>query len=60
MAAKRKPIDSRPVADVPAASVRTLRYEPLPTRPPGRTLDGEPQEQVAEVVRLLETEASVL
>ena len=60
MGAKRKPIDSRPTADIPAVQVRTLRYEPLPTREPGRHIEGEPHEQVAEVVRLLETEASVL
>ncbi len=59
MAAKRKPIDTRPVEDAPAPRVRTLRYEPLPSRAPGRRLDGEPAEQAATVVRLLD-DASVL
>ena len=59
MAAKRKPIDTQPVADVPAASVRVLRYEPMPRREPGEKLDGEPAEQAAAVVRKLR-DASVL
>ena len=53
MAAKKKTISTRPVESVPAASVRVLRYEPIPSRPPGRKLEGEPQEQAAEVVRRL-------
>ncbi len=60
MAAKRKAIDTRPATDAPAARVKTLGYEPLPTRAAGRRLDGEPAAQAAEVVRLLAGEASVL
>jgi electron transfer flavoprotein beta subunit len=60
MASKRKPLDTTPVADVPAPAVVTLGYEPLPTRAPGRRLDGEPAEVAAEVVSLLQTESSVL
>lgn len=60
MAAKKKPIDAQPVAEVPSPAVRVLRYEPVPERAPGRLVDGEPQEQAAEVVRLLAAEANVL
>lgn len=60
MAAKRKPIDTRPATDAPAARVTTLGYEPLPTRPAARRLDGEPAAQAADLVRLLADEASVL
>ncbi len=60
MAAKKKTIAAEAVADVPAPSVRTLRYEAVPERAPGRRLDGEPAEVAAEVVRLLPTEARAL
>ena len=60
MAAKRKPVDTRPVTDAPAARVRTLGYEPLPARAAGRRLEGDSAAQAAEVVRLLADEASVL
>lgn len=53
MAAKKKTIDTKPVGNVPAPQVRVLRYEPIPARAPGQKLDGEPQEQAAEVVRRL-------
>jgi len=59
MAAKKKPVETIHVDDVPAASVRVLRYEPIPQREPGETLDGEPAEQAATVVRKLR-EASAL
>jgi electron transfer flavoprotein beta subunit len=59
MAAKKKPIDTQPVGDVPAASTRVLSYEPPPQREPGETLDGEPAEQAAAVVRKLH-DASVI
>ncbi len=59
MAAKKKPIETVAVDDRPAASVRVLAYEPVPTREPGQTVEGEPSEQAAEVVRRLH-EASVL
>ena len=59
MGAKRKPVDTRPVGALPDVRVRTLRYEPLPSRPPGRRVEGEPAEQAAEVARLL-ADANVL
>lgn len=59
MAAKRKPIDTRPVEAPPAPRVTTLGYQALPTRAPGQRLDGEPAEQAAAVVQLLDA-ASVL
>lgn len=59
MAAKRKPVETQSVSDVPAASVRVLRYEPMPRREPGEKLDGEPAEQAAAVVRKLH-DASVI
>jgi electron transfer flavoprotein beta subunit len=59
MAAKKKPIDTQPVEDVPAPSVRMLGYEPPAQREPGETLEGEPAEQAATVVRKLH-DASVL
>ena len=54
MGAKKKPVDSAPVAEIPEASVRVLGYEPLHTREPGRFIEGEPAEQVAELVNVLE------
>jgi electron transfer flavoprotein beta subunit len=59
MAAKKKPIDTQPVEDVPAPSVRVLRYELPAQREPGETLEGEPAEQAAAVVRKLH-DASVI
>jgi electron transfer flavoprotein beta subunit len=59
MAAKKKPVETVQVDDVPAAAVRVLRYEPIPQREPGEKLDGEPAEQAATVVRKLR-DASVL
>jgi len=52
MASKKKPVDVRPVSP-PAPAVRTLGYEAIPDRPPGRRLDGEPAEVAAELARLL-------
>jgi electron transfer flavoprotein beta subunit len=60
MGAKKKPVETVPLSEVPASAVRTLRYEPVPAREPGRRLDGEPQDLAAEVVRLLQTEARAL
>lgn len=50
MAAKRKPIDSESVTDLPAPAVQAVRFEPAPAREPGRRLEGEPREMAAEVV----------
>jgi electron transfer flavoprotein beta subunit len=60
MAAKKKNIEARPVADAPAPRVRTLAYEAVPERPAGRRLDGEPEEQARAVAQLLHEEARVL
>lgn len=54
MGAKKKPVESKPVAEIPASAVRVFGYEPLPTREPGRHIEGEPAEQVTELVRILE------
>ncbi|MEM1042649.1 MAG: electron transfer flavoprotein subunit beta/FixA family protein [Bacteroidota bacterium] len=59
MAAKKKPIETVAVEDVPTASVRTVSYEPLPTREPGEIVEGTPPTQAATLVRHLQ-EASVL
>ncbi len=60
MAAKKKPVEARPVASPPAPRVRTLRFEAVPERAAGRLLEGEPAEQAAEVARLLHDEARAL
>ena len=59
MAAKRKPLDTQPVTELPTPSVHVLRYEPVPQREPGEKLEGEPAEVAATVVRKLQ-EASAL
>ncbi len=59
MAAKKKTIDTQPVADLPAAAVRVLRYEPVPSREPGQKLDGEPAEQAADLVRRLDAASAL-
>lgn len=61
MQAKRKSIRQIDT-DLPATGPLTLvrRYEPMPEREPGRTLEGEPDEVVSELIDLLKTEAKVL
>lgn len=54
MGAKKKPVESTPVAEIPRASVRVSAYEPLPTREPGSFIKGEPEEQVAELIGFLQ------
>lgn len=54
MGAKKKPIESTAVVAIPDVTVRVLRHEPLPRREPGRFIEGEPAEQVAELIDLLE------
>lgn len=53
MAAKKKTIDTRPAAEVRQPRVRTLAFEPVPQRAPGRRFDGDAAEVVPEVVRLM-------
>ena len=59
MAAKKKAVETVAVDDVPAAAVRVLGFEAMPSREPGQTIGGEPAEQAAAVVQRLH-EASVL
>ena len=58
MAAKKKPLDSRP-AQLGDVKVRVTRVELPAERPPGRIL-GEGVAAVPELVRVLQTEAKVL
>lgn len=63
MAAKRKSIDVRSVNIEKRAHAGTVRVQHLaevPERPPGRIIDGEPDEVVSDLVRLLSDEARVL
>jgi electron transfer flavoprotein beta subunit len=59
MASKKKAVDVRRV-DAPAPAVRTLGFEPVPDRAPGRRLEGEPAEVAALLAGLLHDEARVL
>jgi electron transfer flavoprotein beta subunit len=58
MAAKKKPLEVKPVT-LGAGSVTVLGLKPPPERPAGRIV-GEGPDAVAELVRLLRTEAKVL
>jgi electron transfer flavoprotein beta subunit len=58
MAAKRKPLESRP-AQLGASRVRVARMELPAERPPGRII-GEGVGAIPELVRLLQSEAKVL
>ena len=58
MAAKKKPLDVRPAQLGPTQLVVESMALP-PDRPPGRII-GEGEDAVAELVRLLQTEAKVL
>jgi len=68
MKAKKKPVRVVKAADVPefqqvvggVGGMRLHTFEPPPERPPGRILDGEPEQAVKELVRLLREEAKVL
>ena len=68
MKAKKKPVRAVTSADVPDFAELIAvnggstidRFEPPPERPPGRMLDGEPDQAAAELVRLLREEAKVL
>lgn len=56
MAAKRKPIETRPV-EAPASATMLVGYEPVPSRAPGETLDGEPAAAAAALVARLREKA---
>ncbi len=66
MQAKRKPVERLQLQDLGVEPeklqprTRVRGYEPVPPRPPGKKLAGEPQEVVRELVRLLREEAKVL
>ena len=67
MAVKRKEIprwDAEKLgldpASLPAASTETRSVSPPPERPPGRIIEGSPEEAARELVSLLHNEAKVL
>jgi len=69
MQARKKEIKQLTLADLglapeavggPAAKVRVTAYSLPPARKAGRILEGEPEEQVRELVRLLREEAKVI
>ncbi|MGD8453254.1 MAG: electron transfer flavoprotein subunit beta/FixA family protein [Phycisphaerae bacterium] len=68
MKAKKKPVQVLAAKDVAGFAEATggvggmkLRgFEPPPARPPGKLLDGEPEQAVKELVRLLREEAKAL
>ena len=68
MKAKRKPVQAVKAADVAGFEQTTAdvggmglhRFALPPERPPGKILDGEPEEAVKELVRLLREEAKAL
>lgn len=59
MASKKKPLHAGEVAPEPGRTQVHDTYTP-PGREPGIKIDGEPSEQVGELVRLLQNEAGVL
>jgi electron transfer flavoprotein beta subunit len=69
MKAKKRPVDLKDAAalglgdDVlgPAAiGTRMTNFSPPPPRPPGRMIQGEPEEQVKELVRILREEEKLI
>lgn len=59
MQAKRKPVDTQPVAELmETVPVRTSveGFEPMPEREPGEKLDGTPEEMVQELVKRLDAD----
>jgi len=68
MKAKKKPVKVLSAADVPGLAEITASvggtalhtFQPPPERPPGKLVDGEPQEAAKELVRLLREEAKVI
>jgi electron transfer flavoprotein beta subunit len=64
MGAKRKEIKELKAADVGVSigdgALRVVALENLPTRPPGRMINGEPATAVEELVRLLREEAKAI
>ena len=69
MQAKKKPIKTMTLADLglapeevggQAAAVKVTSYSLPPARPAGKIIEGEPEDQVRELVRLLREEAKVI
>lgn len=68
MKAKKKPVKTITAADVPGLAEATAglggvtlhAFELPPERPPGKLIDGEPDEAARELVRLLREEAKVI
>lgn len=68
MKAKKKPVTTLTAADVDGLSDATSKlggtklhtFEPPPERPPGKILDGEPEQAAAELARLLREQAKVI
>lgn len=62
MAAKRKEVTERSAPEMDASRPRTvvIQHEPVPDRPAGQILDGDPSEQVSALVDRLLTEARVI
>jgi electron transfer flavoprotein beta subunit len=65
MAAKKKTVEAKTLGDLGLSplterSWEIVRLEMPPSRPAGRLLEGEPEEQVRQLVELLHSEAKVL
>ncbi len=68
MKAKKKPVKAVAAGDVPALAEVTGKlggsqmhdFQPPPERPPGKIIDGEPEEAARELVRLLREEAKAI
>ncbi len=66
MKAKKKPVKVLKAADVAGwdkaalGGVKLYDFEPPPARPPGKFIDGEPEQQAATLVKLLREEAKVI
>ena len=65
MAAKKKTVEAKTLADLglaphTRASWEIVKLELPPSRPAGRLLEGEPEQQVHQLVELLHNEAKVL
>jgi electron transfer flavoprotein beta subunit len=68
MKAKKKPVKVLKAADVAGfaqttgavGGMKLRKFEPPPVRPPGKVLQGEPEQVVKELVRLLREEAKAI
>lgn len=60
MMAKKKPVDTKEVENMPENFTRILNYEPPPERKKGKIIDLPFPDNVKELVRLLKEEAKVI